>query len=56
MVLDIGARDGFLSKLLTGHFASVTALDLEKPPFDYPASVTVAGDVTMSTEMGTAAS
>lgn len=45
-VLDIGARDGFFSKLLTEHFASVTALDLKKPPFDYPGIVTVAGDVT----------
>src|SRR6266540_122245 len=27
-VLDIGARDGFISKLLTGHFPNVTALDL----------------------------
>jgi SAM-dependent methyltransferase len=45
-VLDIGARDGFFSKLLTEHFASVTALDLRKPPFDYPGIVTVAGDVT----------
>src|SRR5262245_44991856 len=30
-VLDVGARDGYLSRLLTEHFASVTALDLEKP-------------------------
>jgi SAM-dependent methyltransferase len=45
-VLDIGARDGFFSKLLTEHFASVTALDLKKPPFHYPGIVTVAGDVT----------
>jgi SAM-dependent methyltransferase len=45
-VLDIGARDGFFSKLLTEHFTSVTALDLERPPFDFPGVVTVAGDVT----------
>src|SRR5262249_46590485 len=30
-VLDVGARDGYLSRLLTGHFASVTAFDLKKP-------------------------
>src|SRR6516162_3407999 len=44
-VLDVGARDGFFSKLLTEYFVSVTALDLEKPSFDYPGVVTVAGDV-----------
>ena len=30
-VLDVGERDGYLLRLLTEHFASVTALDLEKP-------------------------
>ena len=45
-ILDIGAREGFFSKLLTDHFSLVTALDLEKPTFDYPGVVTVAGDVT----------
>ena len=30
-VLDVGARDGYLSRLLAGRFPSVTALDLEKP-------------------------
>ncbi len=45
-VLDIGARDGHFSKLLTAHFPSVTALDLEKPAFEFPGIVTVAGDVT----------
>ena len=45
-VLDIGARDGHFSRLLTEHFASVTALDLERPPFVHPGIVTVAGDVT----------
>jgi len=45
-VLDIGAGDGFVSKLLTGYFPSVTALDIERPSFHYPAIVTVAGDVT----------
>jgi len=45
-VLDIGAREGFFSKLLTDHFASVTALDLEKPTFEFPGVDAVAGDVT----------
>ena len=45
-LLDIGAREGYFSKLLTKHFASVTALDLKKPRFEYPGIVTVAGDVT----------
>jgi hypothetical protein len=45
-VLDIGARDGHFSRLLTGHFQQVTALDLEKPSFSFPRVTTVAGDVT----------
>lgn len=45
-MLDIGARDGFISKLLTDYFDSVTALDLEKPKFDFPGVVPVRGDVT----------
>jgi len=45
-VLDIGARDGHFSRLLTAHFASVTALDLDKPAFDIPGVVPVAGDAT----------
>jgi SAM-dependent methyltransferase len=45
-VLDIGARDGHFSRLLTGYFAQVTALDLEAPCFQYPRVVTVAGDAT----------
>jgi SAM-dependent methyltransferase len=45
-VLDIGAREGFFSRLLAAHFDSVTALDLEKPSFDYPRVTTVAGDVS----------
>lgn len=44
--LDIGAREGFFSRLLTEHFSLVTALDLEKPTFSGPRIVTVAGDVT----------
>ena len=45
-VLDIGARDGHFSKLLTEHFRCVTALDLTKPTFEYPGVATAAGDVT----------
>lgn len=45
-VLEIGARDGHFSRLLTQYFAEVTALDLQKPRFEIPGIVTVAGDVT----------
>ena len=45
-VLDIGARNGHFSRLLTEYFDVVTGLDLEKPPFEYPQVTTVAGDVT----------
>jgi SAM-dependent methyltransferase len=44
--LDIGARDGHFSRILTEYFAEVTALDLEKPTFELPRVSTVAGDVT----------
>ena len=43
-VLDIGARDGHFSRLLTGYFSEVTALDLEQPQFDIPGVRGVAGD------------
>jgi SAM-dependent methyltransferase len=45
-VLDIGARDGHFSRLLTQYFPEVTALDLRKPAFAFPGVVTVAGDAT----------
>ncbi len=45
-VLDIGARDGHFSRLLTGYFDAVTALDLVKPGFSYPRVSCVAGDAT----------
>jgi len=45
-VLDVGARDGYLSRLLTEHFASVTALDLKKPSIAHDRITCVAGDVT----------
>lgn len=45
-VLEIGARDGYISRLLAERFDEVTALDLEKPIFQFPRVTTVAGDVT----------
>jgi len=45
-VLEIGARDGFISKLLAGHFPKVTALDLEEPRIDDERIRCVKGDVT----------
>ncbi len=45
-VLDIGARDGHFSRLLTEHFERVTALDLTRPEFYWDRVETVAGDVT----------
>lgn len=45
-VLDIGARDGHFSRLLTEFFSEVTALDLKKPRFEIPRVVTVEGDAT----------
>lgn len=44
--LDIGARDGFISKLLADHFAAVTALDLELPVIDHERIRCVKGDIT----------
>lgn len=45
-VLDVGARDGYFSRLLAKHFTQVTALDLQRPTFEIPRVVAVAGDVT----------
>lgn len=45
-ILEIGARDGYHSRPLTEYFEEVTALDLEKPAFEYPRVKTVAGDAT----------
>lgn len=42
--LDIGARDGYYSRLLTTKYNKVVALDLNKP--DIPGTECVAGDVT----------
>ncbi len=45
-VLDVGARDGFISQLLTSHFSVVTALDLKKPEIVHPGIIPVQGDAT----------
>jgi SAM-dependent methyltransferase len=45
-VLDIGARDGFISRLLAERFPTVTALDLDKPSIDHRRVHCVQGDVT----------
>jgi SAM-dependent methyltransferase len=42
--LDIGARDGYLSKLLAERFERVVALDLEQPRFTHPGVETVQGN------------
>lgn len=44
-VLEIGARDGYISRLLTLHFREVTALDLVKPELPDSNIRCVAGDV-----------
>jgi len=45
-VLDIGARDGHIAKLLRAYFPHVTALDITMPEFNLPGVTTVQGDVT----------
>lgn len=45
-VLDVGARDGYISALLAPLFEQVTALDLERPPFVHDRVTSVQGDVT----------
>lgn len=45
-ILDIGAREGYYSRLLAKPSVYVTALDLEEPRIDHPGVTTVAGDVT----------
>jgi 2-polyprenyl-3-methyl-5-hydroxy-6-metoxy-1,4-benzoquinol methylase len=44
-ILDIGARDGYISNLLLQHFESVTALDLEEPQIPNKKVITVKGDI-----------
>jgi len=45
-ILDIGARDGFHSRILSEYYAAVTALDLEQPTFSAERVTTIKGDVT----------
>ena len=45
-VLDIGARDGYISNLLTRDFIGVTALDLEKTESSNEKVLAVVGDIT----------
>lgn len=45
-VLDIGARDGHFSVLLTEYFENITALDLEKPAILHQNILCTAGDIT----------
>ena len=44
-VLDVGARDGFISRLLVNHFSMVTALDLEEPSIEHERIKCVKGDI-----------
>lgn len=45
-VLDVGARDGYVSRQLAALFESVTALDLEAPQIETERVACVAGDAT----------
>jgi SAM-dependent methyltransferase len=45
-VLDVGARDGHFSRLLTEYFSSVVALDLNRPPLTHPNVLPIVGDAT----------
>jgi SAM-dependent methyltransferase len=45
-VIDIGARDGDISQLLTNYFDVVTALDILQPNIKHKKIVCVKGDVT----------
>jgi len=44
--LDIGSRDGYLSKMLADRFGRVVALDLETPSVDHPGVECVQGNAT----------
>ena len=45
-VLEIGARDCYLSRRLSDLYREVVALDLQRPVVDHPGIVPVQGDVT----------
>ena len=42
--LDIGARDGYMARLLADRFQEVVALDLEQPKIDHPRVLAVKGN------------
>lgn len=44
-ILEIGARDGYISQKLARRFQAVVALDLKKPEIDHPGVLPVQGDV-----------
>ncbi len=44
--LDVGARDGHLSRMLTSYFEQVTALDLEKPTIKHERILPLKGNAT----------
>lgn len=45
-VLDVGARDGYFSQILSTRFPEVVALDLTSPRFRFPRVSPVVGDVS----------
>jgi len=45
-ILEIGARDGYLSKKLTDFFYPVVALDLQNPKIEHPGVICIEGNVT----------
>jgi len=45
-ILEIGPRDGYHTRQLTEIFEAVTAIDLNKPAFDIPRVIPLAGNVT----------
>jgi SAM-dependent methyltransferase len=45
-VVDIGARDGFITSILAQYFARVTSLDIVPPQFDDRSVTSIQGDVT----------
>jgi ubiquinone/menaquinone biosynthesis C-methylase UbiE len=49
VALDVGAREGYISRLLTERFRRVVALDLETPDIVHPGIEPVRGDVTQLT-------
>ena len=44
--LDIGSRDGFISRLLAERYSKVTALDLELPDIEHERIICAKGDIT----------